>query len=328
MGKYKTTNALMKHLRENHNIAINGSKQKQLLITDGYFHGYKGYRFYKNPDRPITFENYDQVHAIIAFDSELKSILYPHVMFLETALKSVVTQTIIDYIEDDRIETMLDKAIVGYNKMPAFYTNNQRQKCQKKYLEIKNLISKKIFSQYQKDSKINHYFNGVSSKNDVPVYAIIETFMMGEFGKLVGSLNKDVINRINLQFNIENKLDANRDIFAFLIYILKDLMNAIAHNQIIYDARCLTFKPQNNVLIYIENNSGLPKISFKSIIDYIGVIVCFEKHLFVGKKTINKLLDDIERAFDKYVDGVGESIAFKYMPNTYHKMLELIHGKQ
>ena len=37
----------MRHLRES-GISINGGKQKRQLINTGYFHGYKGYRFFKN----------------------------------------------------------------------------------------------------------------------------------------------------------------------------------------------------------------------------------------------------------------------------------------
>ena len=41
---YKTTDGLMRHLRNN-GIAISGSTQKRQLMNTGYFHGYKGYRF-------------------------------------------------------------------------------------------------------------------------------------------------------------------------------------------------------------------------------------------------------------------------------------------
>lgn len=44
---YKTTDGLMRHLREN-GIQIHGSKQKRQLINTGYYHGYKGYRFFGN----------------------------------------------------------------------------------------------------------------------------------------------------------------------------------------------------------------------------------------------------------------------------------------
>ena len=40
----KTTNALMKYLREFHNISINGSADKKNLRNIGYYPGYKGYR--------------------------------------------------------------------------------------------------------------------------------------------------------------------------------------------------------------------------------------------------------------------------------------------
>ena len=40
---YKSTDALMRHLRNN-GISISGTSQKQQLINTGYFHGYKGYR--------------------------------------------------------------------------------------------------------------------------------------------------------------------------------------------------------------------------------------------------------------------------------------------
>lgn len=47
MTKPKNTDALMKHLRNECNIEIHGSKQKKQLISYGYYHGYKGYRFLK-----------------------------------------------------------------------------------------------------------------------------------------------------------------------------------------------------------------------------------------------------------------------------------------
>lgn len=49
---YKTTDALMQHLQDS-GIAINGDKQKRQLINTGYFHGYKGYRFFGNAQRKL-----------------------------------------------------------------------------------------------------------------------------------------------------------------------------------------------------------------------------------------------------------------------------------
>ena len=54
----KTTNALMKYLRNKHNINIGGSKDKLNLVNMGYYHGYKGYRYIKNPSNKINFYKY------------------------------------------------------------------------------------------------------------------------------------------------------------------------------------------------------------------------------------------------------------------------------
>lgn len=41
----KTTDALMRYLREEKGISISGSSQKRKLMNIGYYHGYKGYRY-------------------------------------------------------------------------------------------------------------------------------------------------------------------------------------------------------------------------------------------------------------------------------------------
>lgn len=54
---YKKTDALMRHLRDS-GISIQGPKQKRQLINTGYFHGYKGYRFFGNAHRRLPFTSY------------------------------------------------------------------------------------------------------------------------------------------------------------------------------------------------------------------------------------------------------------------------------
>ena len=65
---YKSTDALMRHLRKN-NISISGSLQKQQLINTGYFHGYKGYRFFGKSHNRLPFVS--QIEKIISFGETL-----------------------------------------------------------------------------------------------------------------------------------------------------------------------------------------------------------------------------------------------------------------
>ncbi len=79
---YKTIDGLMRHLRDN-GISISGSVQKRQLRNTGYFHGYKGYRFFGTSSNRLPFTSYDEVYATIQYDSKLKSLLYGKMMFVE-----------------------------------------------------------------------------------------------------------------------------------------------------------------------------------------------------------------------------------------------------
>ncbi|EPI46536.1 hypothetical protein [Gardnerella vaginalis] len=51
---YKTVDSLMRHLRDS-GVMISGSVQKRQLINTGYFHGYKGYRFFSDTQVDIKY---------------------------------------------------------------------------------------------------------------------------------------------------------------------------------------------------------------------------------------------------------------------------------
>ncbi len=70
--KAKTINGLMIHLREDCNINISGSKEKLQLLQYGYYHGYKGYRFFKKRQNTIPYSNFSEIIAVINYDSALK----------------------------------------------------------------------------------------------------------------------------------------------------------------------------------------------------------------------------------------------------------------
>ena len=76
MAKGKSTNSLMIHMRNNHNIDVAGSTDKKNLLNIGYYHGYKGYRFIKDKSNSINNDNFHQVMAIYTFDAKLKSLFY------------------------------------------------------------------------------------------------------------------------------------------------------------------------------------------------------------------------------------------------------------
>lgn len=90
----KSVDGLMRYLRDKKGISISGSTQKRKLRNIGYYHGYKGFRFIGKSTNAIPYTDFKELMAIYEFDMQLKSLLYPQLMFIETALKNYVLEEI------------------------------------------------------------------------------------------------------------------------------------------------------------------------------------------------------------------------------------------
>ena len=123
---FKTTDGLMRHLRDN-GISISGSHQKRLLINTGYFHGYKGYRFFNTSATRLPFTTYEEIYATIQYDSALKSLLYGKMMFIETAVKNVALEAILENANSENLQVIYDKVLVAI-KIPLLGQPKNRRK--------------------------------------------------------------------------------------------------------------------------------------------------------------------------------------------------------
>lgn len=136
---YKTTDGLMRHLRSS-GIPISGSTQKRQLINTGYYHGYKGYRFFKTAGNRIPFSSYQELYATIQYDSALKALFYGKMMFIETAVKSIALQGILENADSENIQEILDRVVSSYNNSPASFTTDQKKCAQQRKLNLQRSI--------------------------------------------------------------------------------------------------------------------------------------------------------------------------------------------
>ena len=100
--KPKSINSLMSYMRDKKHISIQGSTQKKKLRHMGYFHGYKGYRYCNSPTALLPYSNFNELQAVYDFDMRVKAILYPQIMYLETALKNYALEEILNDVQSDR----------------------------------------------------------------------------------------------------------------------------------------------------------------------------------------------------------------------------------
>ncbi|MDD6351176.1 MAG: Abi family protein [Lachnospiraceae bacterium] len=307
---FKTTDGLMRHLRDN-GIAISGSTQKRQLLNTGYFHGYKGYRFFGTSLNRLPFTSYDEIYATIQYDSNLKSLFYGKMMFIETAVKNVALESILLYTKSESIQAMYNKAVSSYKNCPASFTPDQRKKAQQDKLNLESTIQSYLSRAYRNGNpKITHFYNNVGYSG-VPLWALFEIMMLGDFGYLLSCLNYDMRNIISHNLGLNVAADTDRRLVYKYIYTLKDLRNAIAHNAVVFDTRFRNIDPDKAMKRCLEQEIGLSYVNFKSIGDYVILMSYYLKLLGVTKVEIKAFIKDYEKITNEYRIAVNPNVAAK-----------------
>ncbi len=305
---YKKTDALMRHLRES-GISISGQKQKRQLINTGYYHGYKGYRFFGNAKKRLPFKSYDEIYATIQYDSNLKALLYGKMMFIETAVKNIALESILVKANSESIQTMYDKVVSGYNNAPKSAEVDQKRKLQQNKLNLQNRIQTNLANAYRKGNpQITHFYNNIGY-SDVPVWALFEIMTMGDLGYLLSCLTYEVRDDISKRLSLNVSSDTNRELIYKYIYILKDLRNAIAHNAVVFDTRFRNIDPSAPMKQCLILEIGLPYVNFKTIGDYVILMSYYLKMLKVSKTEIKAFIRDFEKLTDNYKQAVNAEVA-------------------
>lgn len=264
----KTTDGLMRHIRNNKDIKIKGSKQKRQLQNIGYFHGYKGYSFFQNKNSPLYFENFDEVVSLYDFDSNIKTLFYKHVMFAETAIKNRLLE-IIHKQSGTELEKLFSEVLTDYKRYQV-RTSKYKEKF-KQTMKLRNDIYEKIHANFNSKSFINHF---IYNDRSVPLYAVFELFTLGNLVFFTRCMNSTIKIQIITDLGLyHSSFDKNDRLIGDLIDCLKGLRNAIAHNGVLFDCR---FKENNvgrQLTEYFNIQMNVKDIQFDRIVDYLAVII-------------------------------------------------------
>ena len=289
----KSINALMSYMRDTKGIQISGSLQKKKLRYIGYFHGYKGYRYCNSPNALLPFTSFNELQSVYDFDMQIKSILYPQIMFLETAIKNYALEEILKQTQSKRfadVYTLLMNDYKSYSVGTAPYKS-----AISKRMAVRNKIYGNISRDYGKNNIIIHYYD---KDEPVPIWAIFEILSLGEFGNLFACLNVNTRQSISSSIGISKAVDNDGKMTEKIVFCLKDLRNAIAHNNSIFDTRFKTGSINNRIASYISTETGVQNIDFKSIVDYVILISFMLKLLKRNKSDILNFIQQFENIYE------------------------------
>lgn len=270
---------LINHLKNYHSIQIEKSQERDLRNI-GYYHGYKGYRFIRDASNKIAFSNLKEITTLNKFDLDLKSLMYPKIMFIETALKSYFIESVLDDAKSEEMSIIYSKTVTDYKtyqKGSKSYRNAFRKR-----MNLQMKIDSALIRDYQKGKEIeNHFFN-----NDrlIPVWAVFESLTLGEFGNFFECVNQATKIKTSKLLGLPTNLDADGKLISFIVYALRDLRNAVAHNSVIFDTRFKTATINQRLGLLLESETEIHNIDFNYISSYIILISYILKKLGAHKE--------------------------------------------
>lgn len=276
---------LMLHLRSNRGIEVQDKHARQ-LINYGYYHAYKGYRFFKKPKSAIPYKTFDEIIAVIDYDNGLKACFYPQIMFLETALKNIVVAKVIEGAN-----------YAGFDEIYRLKMSNDEGEAMtgnRSHLKVK--IAQTISKRYNQDNPVIAHFK--QRGDDVPIWGIFEVLSLGDFAMFIKCLDKHV--RVSLLRNLGINVDTDKDsqLLCFIIYTLKDMRNALAHNNVIFDTRFKDREVEAVVTDWIEKDTGIDGVDFESITDYYILIAVLLKKIEHEDKKIKQFFMQMRAIYD------------------------------
>lgn len=285
---------LMAYLTKHHGIAVR-PEQVQALRNLGYYHGFKGYRFVRQPSQRIVFSSLDEVIALNAFDMNLKALLYPKVMFIENALKSYVIEAVLMDSGSEYLDDIFHRSMTHYRSYTPGSESYQKQYA--KRMTLKGKINSALLRDYSNQKQtVNHFFNG---DKPIPIWAIFESLTLGEFGTFFSCANQNVKRYTSTLLQLPTNLDADGKLTEFIIYCIKDLRNAVAHNNTIFDTRFQTGKINRRLIALLEAEVGLTGLDFKYIGAYVILVAYVLRKMGESVESCEQFVDAYIHATDK-----------------------------
>lgn len=308
-----TNDELAAHLNDDKGIAISGEAQKTRLRNIGYFHGYKGCRFRSGqPDARFKYNAFDQLLGVYDFDSRLKALFYSPVMAIETAFRNRVIECAVKEAGSDSFQKIYLSVMDDYKRFAAEKSGRKSREALGRRHEMRDRLYKAQTDAYARGNRIATHF--LSQNREMPLWAIFEFLSLGDLGYFIRCLNMACRRAISANLGLDAGVNPEFMLPADLVFATRDIRNAIAHNNIIYDARFRTGKVNRRIVTAISRSTGIVDICFDTVTDYLLLIVY---QLCLVETSGTELIEIINK-FNQLVDILKDSVPLAVFGSIIH----------
>ena len=189
-------------------------------------------------------------------------------------------------------------------------------------MNLKGKINAALVRDYKKRSVVAHFFN---KDITIPVWAIFETLALGEFGTLYDCACTDVKLYVSRIMKLPTNLDSDGMNTQFFIFTLKDLRNAIAHNNVIFDTRFKTGKIDQRLITLLESEVGISNIDFKYMDAYIIMITYFLRKMGETKTACKQFVNSYQQQTEYLRNELPINIYDQVVGTQHRSNMNVLH---
>lgn len=296
---FLTYNQQMKYLRDSKKISCNGSKEKSLLVSHGYFNLVNGY---KNPFVSATINgshkyyvdtNIGELVALKEFDDNLRLLLLKYITKVEEEVRSLVAYSFDNYN---------DKGKIPWYSIDAYDSNKDATKVVKVISDSYSEINR------SRQEYVKYY---LENHNIIPTWILVKTIKFSTLIDLIKYSKNEVKDSL---CNLYKMIDTNtgKNDYTLLLGSLswfRIVRNSCAHNERIYT---MSNGGRINSHYFDLMSNRYLKERTKKIIDAIVFMKYylekddFERMVKALKKSLDKLKSKIKtNAFEKVRADLG-----------------------
>ena len=309
---------LVAYLQNNKSISVSESDKRKLKNT-GYYHTSKGYRFVHTSGTRLSFSSFDQLLSVYDFDMRLKACLYLPLMNLETAIKNHTLDEMLTASSSNLFTEIYEKVLNRHKAFPK--TSRSFKDALKKELAFRNQIYSNMSRDYGRKQAITHFY-----ENDAPVpfWAIMEILSLGELGTMLSCLNTPTAQKIAASIGINSAFDADGRMLEKIVFALKDLRNAVAHNDPVFDVRFKTSNLSQNISRLLSQETGIVNIWFDTIVDYVILVAYLMRCFDMERKQIIDMIMVFSSACEELRKSVCSSTYMTIVHSDTRKKLNTL----
>lgn len=266
----------------------------------------------------LPINDFSQIASLHAMDMQIKTLFYPYIMTIETALKNYTLEAVLSYAKSEDFDDIYKNCLTayrGYHPNTGDYKNSWANR-----LRLRQTVDGLIFREQDKKPFFKHFRD---RGRTIPIWAIFEAMTLGEFGNFYACLDRPIKSAIVADLGMPAQFDSEALLLS-TIFSLKDLRNAIAHNAIVSDVRFKTGGISKNIGKLLKSEAGIDSINFSDITDYVILVVYLLGLLKLPKTDRKRLVSGYEGILLRYKKELPRGIYGHFVRTEAQNKLKLL----